>query len=70
MGTSICSRITICLALTLAQVIAVTCQEDTKNGDCHSLTPNCAGSKNNNFPLNAPANSKTWRIDWSISGRG
>ncbi|XP_056226801.1 centrosomal protein of 70 kDa [Seriola aureovittata] len=30
MGPSLRSRITFCLAITLAQVIAVTCQEDTK----------------------------------------
>uniref|UniRef100_A0A3Q1FGW6 VWFC domain-containing protein n=1 Tax=Acanthochromis polyacanthus TaxID=80966 RepID=A0A3Q1FGW6_9TELE len=34
MGPSFCSRITVCLLLTLAQVIAVTCQEDAKNGGC------------------------------------
>ncbi|XP_075333089.1 cysteine-rich motor neuron 1 protein-like [Odontesthes bonariensis] len=34
MGPLFRSRITICLALTLAQVIAVTCQEDTKNDTC------------------------------------
>lgn len=33
MGPSLHSRIIVCLALTLAQVIAVTCQEDTKNGE-------------------------------------
>ncbi|XP_008291781.1 collagen alpha-1(II) chain-like [Stegastes partitus] len=31
MGPSLRSRITVCLVLTLAQVIAVTCQEDAKN---------------------------------------
>ncbi|XP_034534121.1 cysteine-rich motor neuron 1 protein-like [Notolabrus celidotus] len=34
MGPSFHSRITVCLVLTLAQVIFVTCQEDSKNDTC------------------------------------
>ncbi|KAF3688424.1 Extracellular matrix protein FRAS1 Precursor [Channa argus] len=32
MGPSLCSGITVCLVVALAQVISVTCQEDTKKG--------------------------------------
>ncbi|XP_037552723.1 cysteine-rich motor neuron 1 protein-like [Nematolebias whitei] len=34
MGFQVCSRITICLAITLAQVIAVTCQDGNKKDSC------------------------------------
>ena len=33
MGPSLRSGITVCLALALAQVLTVTCQEDTKKGE-------------------------------------
>lgn len=47
MGPSLRSRITVCLAITLAQVIAVSCQEDAKKGERQTevwlfLTSDCS----------------------------
>lgn len=42
MGPSLRSRITVCLLITLAQVIAVTCQEDTKKGEWQQPRCDCS----------------------------
>lgn len=42
MDPSLRSRITLCLVLTLAQVIAVTCQEDAKKGEWQPVKSDCS----------------------------